>query len=166
MAPKAMKSWGRPANELQTDRRKITNREVEQCGKERRTTRTAEAAGRGYGSWLSARTVRQPKRTTAHEGLVALRNKIGEVDADGRPIEERLVEVLVHEALGVKNRLSAVEVIFDRLEGRARQRVGVADITAELRNKSDGELQFHLDNNRWPDEQELRLLDTANDALE
>jgi hypothetical protein len=28
----------------------------------------------------------------------------------------------------------------------------VADITAQLRNKSDAESQFHLDNNRWPDD--------------
>jgi len=37
-------------------------------------------------------------------------------------------------------------------------------MTAELRNKSDVELQFHLDNNRWPDEQEVLLLDTAQDG--
>jgi hypothetical protein len=76
------------------------------------------------------------------------------------------VEVLVQEALVGKNRLSAVEVIFDRLEGRARQRVEVADITAELRNKSDAELQFHLDHDRWPDEQELLLLGGTQDGAE
>ena len=90
--------------------------------------------------------------------LVALRNKIAEVDANGLTVEARLVEVLVHEALFGKNRLPAVEQIFDRLEGRSRQHFEIADVTAELRNKSDGELQFHLDNDRWPNEQELLLL--------
>jgi hypothetical protein len=47
-----------------------------------------------------------------------------------------LVEVLVHEALLGKNRLPAVEVIFDRLEGRSRQHLEIADVTAELRKLS------------------------------
>jgi hypothetical protein len=68
--------------------------------------------------------------------------------------------VLVSEALDGKNRLAAVEIILDRLEGRSRQRLEVADVTAQLRDKSDEELQFHLDNNRWPDEAEL--LDLGN----
>jgi hypothetical protein len=59
------------------------------------------------------------------------------------------VDVLIAEALAGKNRLPAVEVIFDRLEGRSRQHLEIADVTAELRNKSDAELQFHLDHNRW-----------------
>jgi hypothetical protein len=36
--------------------------------------------------------------------------------------------------------------------------VDVNDLTADLRNRSDQDLQFHLDNNRWPDEAELPLL--------
>jgi hypothetical protein len=40
--------------------------------------------------------------------------------------------VLVREALVGKNRLPAVEAIFDRLEGRPRQRLEVADITASF----------------------------------
>jgi hypothetical protein len=96
--------------------------------------------------------------------LTALRNKIGEVDADGMTVEARLVEVLVSEALVGKNRLPAVEVIFDRLEGRSRQHLQIADVTAELRSKCDAELQFHLDNNRWPDDAELLELDTTHEG--
>ena len=108
-----------------------------------------------------------PKGRPHTKGLLtALRNKVAEVDASGLTVEARLVEVLVGEALCGKNRLPAVEIIFDRLEGRSRQRVEVADITAELRNKSDAELQFHLDHGRWPDEQELLLLDTTQDNAE
>ncbi len=96
--------------------------------------------------------------------LTALRNKVAEVSADGRTIEAQIVEVLVSEALGGKNRLLAVETIFDRLEGRAHQQIQVADVTKQLRDKSDRELQFHLDNNRWPDDAELLMLGTTNDV--
>jgi hypothetical protein len=52
------------------------------------------------------------------------------------------------------------------LEGRSRQHLEIADVTAELRNKSDAELQFHLDNNRWPDDDELLVFGTASPELE
>ena len=61
----------------------------------------------------------------------------------------------MQEALRGRQRLAAVEVIFDRLEGRARQQIEVADVTAELRKKSDEELRFHLAHDRWPEENEL-----------
>jgi hypothetical protein len=61
----------------------------------------------------------------------------------------------VQEALRGRQRLAAVEVIFDRLEGRARQQIEVADVTAELRQESDDELRFHLAHDRWPEENEL-----------
>ena len=99
-----------------------------------------------------------PKGRPHTKGLLnALRSKVAEIDTKGRTIESLLVEVLVHEALDGKNRLAAVEIILDRLEGRSRQRLEVADVTAQLRDKSDAELQFHLDNDRWPEEGELPL---------
>jgi hypothetical protein len=106
-----------------------------------------------------------PKGRPHTKGLLnALRSKVAEVDTKGRTIESLLFEVLVNEALDGKNRLAAVEIILDRLEGRSRQRLEVADVTAQLRDKSDQELQFHLDNNRWPDEQEMILLDVSRSA--
>jgi hypothetical protein len=106
-----------------------------------------------------------PKGRPHTKGLLnALRSKVAEVDTKGRTIESLLVEVLVNEALDCKNRLPAVEIIFDRLEGRSRQRLEVADVTAQLRDKSDEELQFHLDNNRWPDEAELLLLGNSHEV--
>jgi hypothetical protein len=62
--------------------------------------------------------------------------------------------VLVQEALRGRHRLAAVATIFDRLEGRARQQIEVADVTKELRDKSDVELRFHLEHGRWPNEDE------------
>ena len=94
---------------------------------------------------------------TGHGFLPGQSGNPKEIDTKGRTIESLLVEVLVHEALDGKNRLAAVEIILDRLEGRSRQRLEVADVTAQLRDKSDAELQFHLDNDRWPEEGELPL---------
>jgi hypothetical protein len=62
-------------------------------------------------------------------------------------IAENLVEIACSEGPGA---VHAVSEIADRLEGRSRQQIEVADITAELRNKSDEELRFHLEQNRWP----------------
>jgi hypothetical protein len=87
--------------------------------------------------------------------LTALRNKVAEAGADGRTIEDQLVEVLVQEALRGRHRLPAVEAIFDRLEGRATQQLNVRDVTADLRSRSDQELEFHLRHDRWPSENEL-----------
>jgi len=58
--------------------------------------------------------------------------------------------------------VSAANEICDRLEGRSRQSIEVADITSEIRNKSDGELLFYLDNNRWPTDEEKALLSAAS----
>jgi hypothetical protein len=92
-------------------------------------------------------------------GLVAaLRLKIAEIAPDGRTLEEHLIDVLMQEAFRGKHRLPAVELIFDRLEGRAPQTLEVADITRELREKSDEELKFYLEHTRWPTAEELRLL--------
>jgi hypothetical protein len=100
-------------------------------------------------------------------GLVsALRAKVAEVGPDGRSLEERLVGVLLQEALGGRHRLAAVEVIFDRLEGRASQHIEVADVTRELRQKSDDELRFHLAHDRWPEGDELLDLNRLNAAEE
>lgn len=96
--------------------------------------------------------------------LTALRNKVAETGADGRTVEDQLVEVLVQEALRGKHRLPAVEAIFDRLEGRSTLRLDVNDVTADLRSRSNEELQFHLDHDRWPEEGELALVPREQQA--
>jgi len=74
--------------------------------------------------------------------MAALRLKITEIAPDGRTIEEHLIDALLQEALRGKHRLPAVELIFDRLEGKARQTLEVADITSQLREQTDEELRF------------------------
>ena len=90
--------------------------------------------------------------------LNALKAKVQETGPDGRSIEEQLVDVLVDEALNGKNRLGALEEIFNRLEGRAHQTLAVSDLTQEIRMKSDAELEFYLQRDRWPDEAEKQAL--------
>lgn len=56
-------------------------------------------------------------------------------------------------------------MIFDRLEGRSTQRLDVNDVTADLRSRSDAELESHLRHHRWPTEGELSptLAETRSD---
>lgn len=117
--------------------------------------------GRGFVPGQSGNPSGRPRT----RGLVSsLRAKMAEVGADGRSLEDRLVGVLVQEALKGRQRLAAVAVIFDRLEGRAHQQIQIADVTKELREKSDDELRFHLANDRWPEGDEL--LELASQSSE
>jgi Family of unknown function (DUF5681) len=92
----------------------------------------------------------------------AFRSRLAEVKPDdptGRTyaevVAENLVEIACSEGPGA---VHAASEIADRLEGRSRTQVEFADITAELRNKADAELQFYLDNTRWPSDEEKALL--------
>ena len=100
----------------------------------------------------------RPKSSLLSEGL---RTRLAEVkpgDPAGRTyaeiVAENLVEIACSEGPGA---VHAASEIADRLEGRSRQQVEFADITAELRNKSDEELRFHL-HDRWPTDEEKALL--------
>jgi hypothetical protein len=70
-------------------------------------------------------------------------------------VADNLVEIACAEGPGA---VQAASEIADRLEGRSRQQVEIADISAELRNKSAEELRFHLEHNRWPTDEEKALL--------
>lgn len=54
--------------------------------------------------------------------------------------------------------VTAAAEIADCLERRLTQQLDFNDMTADLRTRSDEELQFRLDHDRWPNEQELSLL--------
>jgi hypothetical protein len=96
----------------------------------------------------------------------ALRIRLAEVkpgDPTGRTYAEvvaaNLIEIACTEGAGA---VHAASEIADRLEGRSRQQVEFADITADLRNRSDEELRFHLEHDRWPtDEEKALLLETS-----
>jgi hypothetical protein len=100
----------------------------------------------------------------------ALRTRLAEVKPDdpaGRTFAEvvaaNLIEIACTEGPGA---VHAASEIADRLEGRSRQSIEVSDITAELRNKSDEELRFHLEHNRWPTDDELVLLRQSPEPTE
>ena len=92
----------------------------------------------------------------------ALRTRLAEVKPDdpaGRTFAEAIAENMIRIACSTgSNAVHAASEIADRLEGRSRQSIEVADVSAELRNKSDEELQFYLDNSRWPSDEEKALL--------
>ena len=92
----------------------------------------------------------------------ALRSRLAEVrpdDPERRTWAEAIAQNLVRIACSEgPSAVHAATEIADRIEGRPRQSIEVADVTTELRNKSDAELQFYLDNNRWPSDEEKALL--------
>ena len=100
----------------------------------------------------------------------ALRIRLAQVkpgDPAGRTyaeiIAENLVEIACSEGPSAVN---AATELSNRVEGRARQQVEIADITAELRNKSDEELRFHLEHGRWPTDEELVSLRQSPEPTE
>jgi hypothetical protein len=131
---------------------------VENNGKQReRSKQLGGITGRGFMPGQSGNPNGRPRT----RGLLGtLRFRVSEVGPDGRSLEDRLIDVLVQEALRGRHRLAAVETIFDRLEGRARQHLDVADVSKELKEKPDAELRFHLAHDRWPDEGELLELNS------
>jgi hypothetical protein len=70
-------------------------------------------------------------------------------------VAENLIEIACMDGPGA---VHAASEIADRLEGRSRQSIEFADITADLRNRSDEELKFHLEHDRWPSDEEKALL--------
>ena len=101
----------------------------------------------------------RPKSRVLSEALCTRLAEVKPGDPAGRTfaevVAENLIEIACSEGPGA---VHAASEIADRLEGRSRQQVEFADITAELRNKSDEELRFHLQHDRWPTDEELLLL--------
>jgi len=98
----------------------------------------------------------------------ALRSRLAETkqdDPEGRTYAEivaaNLIEIACSEGPGA---VHAANEIADRIEGRPRQSIEVADITAEIRNKSDEELEFYLAHSRWPTDEERALLSSPPEA--
>jgi hypothetical protein len=94
----------------------------------------------------------------------ALRARLGELkpgDSEARTYAEIIaanqIEIACSRGPGA---VTAMAEIADRVEGRARQEIAIQDITQELRDKSDEELAFHVENDRWPTEDELLALGT------
>ena len=61
--------------------------------------------------------------------------------------------------------VAAAAEIADRCEGRARQSIDLADVSTDLRARSDDELRFYLANGRWPEDDELGSEKTVPHAV-
>lgn len=101
----------------------------------------------------------RPKQRVLSE---ALRTRLAEMvpgDSAGRTyaevVAENLIEIACSEGPAA---VHAAGQIADRIEGRSRQQVEIADFTSDLRSRSDSELLFYVDNGRWPTAEELMLL--------
>jgi hypothetical protein len=98
-----------------------------------------------------------------------LRSRLGKLkpnDPAGRTFAEIVAENLIDIACSCAGTgaVAAANEIADRIEGRATQRLDVNDISADLAARSDGELRFHLADDRWPDENELSELVSQQNA--
>ncbi len=77
-------------------------------------------------------------------------------DPKGRTYAELIADNLVNVATGRgKGVVAAVMQIADRTEGRPFQSIGVADITRDVRDRSDEDLHFYLDHGCWPEDRHL-----------
>jgi hypothetical protein len=96
----------------------------------------------------------------------ALRNRLAEVRQDD-PAKRTWAEIIATNLIEIASSkspsaVSAANEISDRIEGRSRQSIEVSDISADLRSKSDEELRFHLEHDRWPSDEEKTLLFTPS----
>lgn len=92
----------------------------------------------------------------------ALRNRLAEVKPDdphqrtwAEMIAANLIEIAASKS---PNAIAAANELCDRAEGRPSQHVQISDFAADLQARSDAELQFYLDNRRWPSDDEMMLL--------
>jgi hypothetical protein len=51
-----------------------------------------------------------------------------------------------------KTRIQAISEVIDRVEGKATQQINVADVTAELQERSDEDLLYKLEHGYWPED--------------
>jgi uncharacterized protein DUF5681 len=110
---------------------------------------------------------RRPKSRLLSEALSIRLAAVKPGDPAGRTyaeaVAENLIEIACSEGPGA---VHAASEIADRLEGRSRQQIEVADITADHRSRSDEELPFHVQHDRWPTRDELLLLRQPGEPTE
>jgi hypothetical protein len=105
--------------------------------------------GKGFQPGQSGNPAGRPRT----KGLVAaLKSAVAEVTADGRTVEQAIVDELIHQALRGRRRLVAIAEILDRLEGKPRQSLDFNDITRQLQGRTDAELLHFAETGKWPGE--------------
>lgn len=92
-----------------------------------------------------------PKGRPSTRGLLnALKAAVSEVAKDGETNEQKLVDVLMYEALKGRKRLAAVTTIFDRLEGKPVQ--PYEDQSKSVENRPAEDLAYWLLHKHFPEE--------------
>jgi len=89
----------------------------------------------------------------------ALRARLADVKPDD-PEKRTWAEIVATNLIEIASSkspsaVSAANEICDRIEGRSPQSIAISDITADLRSRSDEELEFYLAHNRWPDQNDM-----------
>jgi hypothetical protein len=96
-------------------------------------------------------------RSRSREFSEVLRTKLAELrlgDPEGRTNAEALAINLIE--LGCsqsRNAVAAIDEIIDRTrtEGQTRQSIEIAEVTRDLRERSDQDLQHFLEHDCWPE---------------
>lgn len=89
----------------------------------------------------------------------ALREKLASIDPKTkRTFAHRLADILFQCAIDPdpeydKTRIMALSEIIDRCEGKPKQQLEINDITAQLRERSDEDLMYHLEHGYWPEDE-------------
>jgi len=92
---------------------------------------------------------------------LALREKLAAIDPKTKKTyAERIADLLIKCATDPdpeldKTRIMALSEIIDRCEGKPKQQLEVNDITAELRQRSDEDLMYHMEHGYWPEDEPM-----------
>jgi hypothetical protein len=130
-------------------------------GKQRKSEKLPGGiTGKGFQPGYSGNPNGRPRT----RGLVsALKTELEKELEDGRTVEEALAQVLIEEGLHGRNRLAAVNAIFDRLEGKPKQSIDVRDAADDDGDKSYAEIKEEL---KWllKAEEELEALKAEEES--
>jgi hypothetical protein len=97
----------------------------------------------------------RPKSRLLSSALGAKLAGVKPDDREGRTYAEVVAANLIAIACSQDHSaVTAAAEIANRLEGRSMQRREVNDITADLANRSDDELRYHISHDHWPEEEE------------
>jgi hypothetical protein len=108
---------------------------------------------------------------------LALREKLASIDPKTKKTyAERIADLLINCAVDPdpeldKTRIMALSEIIDRCEGKPKVQLDVNDVTAELRQRSDEDLMYHLEHGYWPEDEPVerrkrKILEAANKIID
>ena len=156
-------TWGRETTKFQNvQHRSVVRAFATEVREEVRMFDPSVGAGTRWRKGTSGNPGGRPKSRLLSE---ALRAHLGQVKSDdpehrtwAEAIAPNLLEIVASKS---SNAIAAANEVCDRAEGRPPQHLQISDFAADIHARSDAELQFYLDNNRWPSDEEKAMLLTA-----